>query len=134
MASKLWVLVGGGVIFLIALVLWPIFAAGEPWLIWALQLFLLGAARSLVLGGLRSRRRVFRYALAGVPIGFLVGGLGLFFLVRGGTDTSGGFDDLVAFVAGILGAFVGSILGGAIGAAIGARRDRAASKATPTSG
>lgn len=127
MASKLWVLVGGGVIFLIALVLWPIFAAGEPWLIWALQLFLLGGA-ALVLGGLRSKRRVFRYALAGVPIGFLVGGLGLFFLVRGGTDTSGGFDDLIAFVAGILGAFVGSILGGAIGAAIGARRDRTASK------
>jgi hypothetical protein len=131
-ASKLWVLIGGGVIFVIALVLWPIFAAGEPWLIWALQLFLLGGA-VLVLGGLRSRRRVFRYALAGVPIGFLVGGLGFFFLVRGGTDTSGGFDDLVAFIAGILGAFVGSILGGAIGAAIGARRDRSASRATRTS-
>jgi len=111
----------------IGLILWPIFLEGEPWLIVALSMFLLAGA-ALVIGAFRSRRRVFRYALVGIPIGFVLGGVGLFFLVRGGSGGDDGWADLVAVVAGILGAFVGSILGGAVGAAWGASRDRAAAR------
>ena len=127
MSSRWAAYIGGVALVGIALILWPIFAAGEPWLLLALTTFLVAGA-GLVAGAYRSRRRVFRYALAGIPIGFVAGGVGLFLLVRGGSDGNGGWDDLVAVVAGILGAFVGSVVGGAVGAAWGASRDRAASR------
>ena len=125
MTSKLPALIGAVVVIGIGSLLWPIFAVGEPWLIWALSLFILGGA-VLVGGALRSNRRIFRYALAGIPAGFVLGGLSLFLLVRTGSNGAAGWDDLVAVIAGILGAFVGSVLGGAIGGAWGASRDRAA--------
>jgi len=120
--GKLWALTGALAIAAIALLLWPIFADGEPWLVWLLAAFVVGGG-ALVIGALRSPRRAFRYALAGIPLGFVLGGVGLFFLVSG-SGSGDGWDDLAAVAAGILGAFVGSILGGAVGAAIGASRDR----------
>jgi uncharacterized membrane protein len=127
LTSKLAVLIGGVAVAAIALFLWPIFSEGEPWLSWALALFVLGGG-GLVIGAIWTRRRAFRYALLGIPIGFLIGGPAMFFLVRGGSSNDG-WEALAAVAAGILGAFVGAILGGAIGAAIGASRDRAAERA-----
>lgn len=127
MTSRWAIYIGATAIAGIGLLLWPIFVEGEPWLIWSLSAFLVGGA-VLVIAAARSKRRAFRHALVGIPIGFVLGGLGLFFLVRGGSGSGDGWEELAAVAAGILGAFVGSILGGAIGAAWGASRDRAASR------
>lgn len=127
MTSKLAGLIGGVAVAAIALLLWPIFSEGEPWLSWALALFVLGGG-GLVIGAIWTRRRAFRYALLGIPLGFLVGGPAMFFLVRGGSSSGDGWEELAAVAAGILGAFVGAILGGAIGAAVGASRDRAVAR------
>lgn len=123
MSSRWAIYIGAVAIGGIGLLLWPIFVEGEPILIVALALFLV-AGVALVIAAARSPRRVFQYALLGIPIGFVLGGVGLFALVRAGSSDGDGWADLVAVIAGILGAFVGSILGGAVGAAVGARRDR----------
>lgn len=125
MNSRWAIYIGATAIAGIGLLLWPIFIEGEPWLIWSLTAFLVGGV-VLVMAAARSPRRAYRYALVGIPIGFVCGGVGLFLLVRAGSSGDDGWGELAAIAAGVLGAFVGSILGGVAGAAWGASRDRSA--------
>lgn len=127
MSSRWSIYIGAVAVGGIGLLLWPLFIEGDPILIVALSAFLVVGV-ALIIAAIRSPRRVFRYALLGIPIGFVLGGIGLFALVRLGSSSGDGWADLVAVIAGILGAFVGSILGGAVGAAVGATRDRASSR------
>jgi hypothetical protein len=119
------IVIGAAGIALIGLLLWPIFAQGEPILPVALLLFL-GAGAILVFIAVKSPLKWSQYALVGIVPGFIIGGIGLWALVRFGSSTSGGWEELIAIAAGLLGAFVGAIVGAVVGGVIGYRKDRRA--------
>lgn len=126
MPPRLQVVIGVLFVVLVGVLLWPIFAEGEPWLPVALLAFLVAAA-GLVFIALKGSMRWSRYALLGTLPGFLIGGFGLGAVVWFGSDASGGgWEGLVAVVAGILGAFIGSIAGSVAGGLIGYSKDRQA--------
>lgn len=123
MGRRVQIVVGAAGIALIGLLLWPIFVQGEAILPVALLLFL-GAGAFLVFIAVKSPLKWSRYALVGIVPGFIIGGIGLWALVRFGSSSSGGWEELVAIAAGLLGAFVGAIVGAVVGGVIGYRKDR----------
>lgn len=69
------------------------------------------------------------FALRGLAIGFVTGGIGMWALIRiTGWGTSEGWEDLQAVVSGIMGAVVGGFAGAAVGAAYGVFYDRQRSR------
>lgn len=130
MSPRLQAVIGLLIYAGIVSLLWPVFTGGiEPGVKWA---FIVLAA----IGGLtgvaawRSRGRWARYALIGMLPGFLIGGVGLAWLVwLGSAGSSDGWEGLVVVAAGIFGAFVGAVVGAVCGAAFGWLRDRSAGTA-----
>lgn len=123
MSRRIQIAVGIVAVALIGLLLWPIFIEGEPVLPITLAAFLVAGA-VLAYFALKSNARWARYALLGVIPGFFIGGFGLGLLVWAGSSGNGGWEEIVAVIAGILGAFIGAIVGAVCGGLIGYRRDR----------
>lgn len=108
----------------IGLVLWPIFIEGEPILPILLVTFLLAGAALIVIA-IRSNKRWARYALVGIVPGIFIGGIGFWALVNfTGSDNNDGWQELIAVLAGVFGAFIGAVLGAVIGGFIGFMMDR----------
>ncbi len=123
MSRRIQAIVGIVAVALIGLLFWPIFIEGEPILPISLAAFLV-AGVVLAYFALKSQARWARYALLGVIPGFFIGGFGLGLLVWSTGSGDGGWEELVAVVAGILGAFIGAVIGAVCGGILGYRKDR----------
>lgn len=123
MSRRIQAIVGIVAVALIGRLLWPIFVQGEPVLPIALAAFLTAGA-VLAYFAFKSQARWARYALLGVIPGFFIGGFGLGSAVWLSSSGDGGWEELIAVVAGILGAFIGAVVGAVLGGLIGYRKDR----------
>ena len=83
------------------------------------------AGAALVYFAIKSNRKWARYALVGIVPGIIIGGVGLWALVNfTGSNNQDGWEELIAFIAGIFGSFIGAVLGAVCGGVIGLMADR----------
>ena len=126
MSPRLQKIIGIASVVIVGLLLWPVFSAGDPWMLVLLIVFL-GATGVLTVLALRTRsKHVVRYALLGVLPGFIVVGTGVWAIARLTNAGPDGWEDLYALLLATVASFVGAVLGAIAGAWLGWRVDRKA--------